>query len=350
MDEVNDPWFLANNFTDTYGVSVNGSDFVYKQYVPNAPVTVMACTEQHQIRDPINGAVSPLGGQEVLTHASAVRLGFNDNQLAVFNRSFALGAFSSLAYVVPALSGSSLLAAAYTVNEVSTGMPDNQWQFECEHWFGVVLNTIQVWSEQYISGPLQPEHFRYVHSATDGFAKEMCANQIAVRTDYRSFNVLGMLIIFIFGLLTIITFFVIGPIVETMQKRTVQGRYRNAEWQANDFLQLQRMAYQHSNTGTWTGQDQLVPRTNPGEVFTLPESTQWNRTPPELPSREKRGLLRSWYGGSSQDVSDLKPLIADTKSIVEDSSDSAMNEKSATATAHVEEVVEDLNFKIRTEM
>lgn len=323
----------------------------------------MACTEQHQVRNSITGAVSPPGGEEVLTHTQAVRLGLNENQLAVFNRSFALGAFSSLAYVVPALMGSSLLASDSTVNQVSTGMPDNQWQFECEHWFGVAVNTIQLWSQQYISGPLQPSLNRYVVPATEGFAKEMCTNQIAVRADYRSFSVLGMLVIFIFGLLTIIAFLIVEPMTETVQKRTSTGRYRNAEWRANDVLQLQRMAYQHNDTGTWVCHNDLVPRTHPGETFTLPESTQWNHTEPEPEqlSTKTDGLFRSWSGRWSGYSKDSKPPVTDSRTsdldskapvieskpvFVTDSSNTSVYDKSATTTARVEEIIE--KFKSET--
>ena len=112
--EVRDPWFLSTE-SHTYSVvSLDGaSNLTTTYYVANAPVAVVACAEQHQLRNPRTGATSRLGEEEVATNAVAQSLGFNDNQIAIFNRSFFLFAtFGVLALIVPYLGGSYLLAAA----------------------------------------------------------------------------------------------------------------------------------------------------------------------------------------------------------------------------------------------
>ena len=176
---------------------------------------------------------------------------------------------------------------------------------------------------------------QYIVPAAEGFAKEMCTNQIARRSDYRSFSVLGLAIIFAFGLLFILANYTISSIVQRIQGHTPKGRYRNAKWQANEFLQLQRMAYQHNNVGTWIGQHDMVPRTNPGEVFALPESTNWIQIMPEMAHKDGKGLFRSLSRGWSHDAKKSQSQVADLNT-----SGSSMDDKPAISIADAEKGVQ----------
>ena len=302
LSEVHDPWFrseVPSSYTWTYPDGANRTtDF----YTANELVTIMACAEQHQLRNVVTGATSPLGGSQIATINQTQKLAFNEEQTAIFNRTFYHASDSILAAIAENLGGNDLLAVAYQSVTESTILRENQWQLEFNHYFGIAMNTIQLWSLQYVLGPSHPEMDSYVVPATEGFAKNMCTNQIVRRTDFRSFSVLGLAIIFAFGFLFILANLTIRSIVESAQEHTEKGRYRNAEWQANDFLQLQRMAYQHNNTGTWTGQRDMVPRTNPGEVFTLPESTAWNEDVPEVHGRDSKRMSMFARSKSNEDV------------------------------------------------
>ena len=290
---------MPNSFTWDYSDGTNRTtDF----YTANELVTVVACAEQHQLRNVGTGATSPLGGSQIATPAQAQELAFNEEQVAIFNRTFYHASYSILSAIAENLGGNDLLAVAYQSVTDSTILRENQWQLEFNHYFGIAMNTIQLWSLQYVLGPSHPEMNSYAVPATEGFAKDVCTNQIVRRTDFRSFSVLGLAIIFAFGFLFILANLTIRSIVENAQEHTEKGRYRNAEWQANDFLQLQRMAYQHNNTGTWTGQRDMVPRTNPGEVFTLPESTAWNEDVPEVHGRDSKRMSMFARSKSNEDV------------------------------------------------
>ena len=283
QEAVRDPWFEATVLEEGISTVPNGTEVPLNYYRPNRINNVVACAEQHQLRNPSNGNTSALGGLEVLTRRQARELGFNDHQLQTFDRSFMLGGYSVLGYLVPALGGSQLLTAANRSWSSSTSMPDNQWQYEFEHYFGVGLVALQIWSEQYVNGPIQPSAYKYVVPGSDDFSKAMCTSQIVRRNDYRSFSVLGMSIIFVIGLLFTLANLIVPSIVKKAQQHSWKGRYHNEEWQANEVLQLQRMAYQHADMGTWTGHHDMVPRTGPGEVFALPETAR----------RSKSGIRRN---------------------------------------------------------
>jgi hypothetical protein len=259
--------------------------------------------------------MSPLGGEQVATQSEAQRLGFNENQMAIFMRSFFVSTWMTLYQIITFLGGSYMLAATLQDGYVSTGLPNNQWQLELDHYFGVAMHTIQLWSQQYISGPTRQQNDKYIKLATGHFARKMCHNQIARRADYRSFNVLGLAIVLTFGLTVIILNMSIRNIVQCIQGHTVKGRFRNAEWQANDFLQLQRMAYQHNDMGTWTGQHDQVPRTRPGELFTLPDSADWRHDGVVQPTkREKHRMSRSWSRGWSYRGKEAKSAVEEAPS------------------------------------
>jgi hypothetical protein len=93
LSEVRDPWFNATTPRQTMGIGADGVVLRFPRYVASQDTNVMACLEQHQLRNPLTGATSRLGGEEVGTSAQALRTGFNENQMAIFNRSFVFSTF-----------------------------------------------------------------------------------------------------------------------------------------------------------------------------------------------------------------------------------------------------------------
>lgn len=329
LNEVRDPWFRSTIpiiQSESYSTSTGDSFTLnFTIYTADAPVNVVACAEQHQLRNPVTGSMSRLGGQEVVTQSQAHLLNFNEDQMNVFNRSFYIATEVNLYQILGRLTGSSLLATEDQYWDVVPGLPDNQWQLEFENWFGVALQSIQLWSQQYVSGPLGTKTNQYLVPAAQDFTRNMCGNQITRRDDYRSFSVLGLTVILVFGILVTFANLTVGSIVQTMQAQTQKGRYRTAEWQANDFLQLQRMAYQHNNTGTWSGHTDLVPITNAGEVFTIPESTKWNQSITERYETDRK-RTQIWSRRSKISQSRAADTPSSKKS-VETSSSTAYIEK-----------------------
>lgn len=333
LNPVHDPWFRATTSTQVPGLSTANFSKDTAIYNRDAPVNVVACSEQHQLRNPRTGAASRLGGQDGFVDIVAL-LELNDNQQALFNRTLFIAPKTSLMNTILALGGDQLLAAS-ALNEV--GLPVNQWQLEFNHWFGVGLNAIQLWTQQHVTGMRYPELDKYVVPAIHGFGKSMCDNQITRRADYRSFSVLGLCIVLAFGLLFILLNLTIGPIVQRIQSYTLKGRYRNAEWQVNHFLQLQRMAYEHKGIGNWEGQDDMVPRTSPGERFTIPDSTKWNQYVSISPREARR---RSQSRSLGRELYDFQPLVASTSSL-------GMKDRSTISTRDVDMDVQQFETRFK---
>jgi hypothetical protein len=88
LSEVNDLWFQAIDLRTEITPDWNGTLEHTDYYVADARVNVLACAEQYQLRNPITGAKSRLGGEEVATQSEGQRLAFNENQMAIFMRSF----------------------------------------------------------------------------------------------------------------------------------------------------------------------------------------------------------------------------------------------------------------------
>lgn len=332
LSEVRDPWFRSTQLSPTSQFSYNNTETIVDLYDADNVVTVVACAEQHQLRNPLTGVTGPLGGVEVMTRTQAQRLNLTDKQLAVFDRSLGLATYSLISEMVPVLGGNLLLATSGQCYGSIPGLPDNQWQTEFEHYFGVALNVLQTWSLQYVTGPVLPHKQHYIVPASDDFEKEMCVNQVIRKSDHRSFSVLGLVIILVFGVLFILANLTVSAIVDSVQKRTQKGRYRNAEWHANEVLQLQRMAYEHSKTGTWKGHNEMVPRTNPGEMFTIPESAQANPTALGEAVTTTEGRRRRWFRRRSTSTKDLQIMRPNTL-------ESTQEEKDTKDETQVEKVV-----------
>jgi hypothetical protein len=254
---VNDPWFLA---TEPQKLSVNlQPDSIL--YYPNQLVTVAGCTEQHQIRNPITRQTSELGGAEILTRNLTELVGFDKSQIALFNRSF----LPASGYIVPLtvsfLGPSNMLAQTFSsTSGVSAPLPDDQWIQEFSHWFGTALVCLQFQSLQYVIGQSQDKFNQYLVSVSNE-DQWMCDNQVIVRNDYTSFSILGMSITLSVGGFIIILSFILPALVRRIQMSTLSGRFRNEEWRADHFYQLQQTAYEHIGGGTSEGRD---------KTFTIP--------------------------------------------------------------------------------
>lgn len=306
---VNDPWFLG---TQPQSVPLFGTEPAAVYYYPAKPVSIIGCTEQHQLRNPTTQKSSALRGAEVISREQAESLGFTKSQLAVFDRSF----LTATGYIVPIiainLGPSNMLAQRY-VSEwgVSAALPDNQWVLEFSHWFGTALTSMQVQSLQYAIGQSEDRFNQYIQPVPND-EKWMCNNQIIRRNDYISFSILGLAIILSIGGLLIVSNAFLSLMVGKMQDSSERGRYRNAEWQSYGVLQLLRMTYQHLGIGHWDGQDSLVPFTTDGTKFTLPSTAmpQDHRSQPSSSlsmdnSAAVSGSLRGVQGGEPQNGSIL---------------------------------------------
>lgn len=82
-----------------------------------------------------------------------------------------------------------------------------------------------------------------------------------------NFSLFGIAVIFSVGGLIIAVSYALEPFVSWLQGKRGLDAYARLEWCANETLQLQRLAHEELGVGTWSGADETVPVTRPGECL-----------------------------------------------------------------------------------
>lgn len=80
-----------------------------------------------------------------------------------------------------------------------------------------------------------------------------------------SFSLFGLYFTYITGTLLILVSYVLEPIFACLYRRWKYRKYTYLEWSATETLQLQRASYQGIGSGTWSGNNSTIPRTQKGE-------------------------------------------------------------------------------------
>ncbi|RDA84535.1 hypothetical protein CP532_3756 [Ophiocordyceps camponoti-leonardi (nom. inval.)] len=130
-------------------------------------------------------------------------------------------------------------------------VPDDQWKMDMIRLWSYMLASMQMSPLSYASGQ-DVMGLRFLRDAPEAFKKEL---------SYSSFNLVGLLSIYIFGLFIITSSYTIEPIYEYCWRRRHYKEHKFLEWSAEETLQLQRAAYQGIGSGTWKGLTHFVPKT-----------------------------------------------------------------------------------------
>lgn len=92
--------------------------------------------------------------------------------------------------------------------------------------------------------------------------------QIIHSSDYTSFNLFGLCFTYICGLIIVIVAFSLDPFLDSLSDRFRCGAYSYLEWVSTETLQMQRMAFQGVQSGTWSGSKSSIPITlQAGEIM-----------------------------------------------------------------------------------
>lgn len=252
---IDDPWFYAT----TPVALVGGQTQIFYGTAPDSPVSVLGCTEQHQICNPVNSRCTGLSGLTGVLHHKWEALGFTERQIATYNRSFVMASDSILSTTTQILGAKHMLVQNHVGYGNAATLPSNQWILELGNWFGTMMTNLQLRSLQYATGPSSPHFYTYVRQPQTHDEQEMCSHQIIRRNDYASFNILGLAIIFILGGLIIILNLTLSTMVNKIQQATPKGRQRIREWRINGTLNLQRLALEKHGTTLHNGSNDLVP-------------------------------------------------------------------------------------------
>jgi hypothetical protein len=254
---IDDPWFYAKMSVALVG----GQTQKFYGTAPDSPVSVVGCTEQHQLCNPVTSQCTGLSGLSGVLHHKWDSLGFNERQIATYNRSFAVASDSILSATTQILGAKHMLVQNYVGYGNAATLPSNQWILELNNWFGTMMTNLQLRSLQYATGPSSTSFFKYIQQPETHEEQEMCSHQIIRRNDFASFNILGLAIIFIVGGLMIILNLTLSTIVNKIQQATPKGQHRIREWDINGTLKLQRIAFQNHGAALRTGGKDPTPIT-----------------------------------------------------------------------------------------
>jgi hypothetical protein len=235
----NDPVFGARqmaSYTDSQGQT-------HSWYLPEYYVSIIACAEQYQICNPLNGACSPLvGALPLMRRSLAPDVGLNAVQQIIMERIYMILQFTSVYQTVNPRKGSALRAQEKVTQLNQAPIPDNQWMLEVSYWFEAGLARLQRGIVEYATGPTEIIPGIRIYLADDAVSKAMCYSQKILDSQGTiSFSVLGVAIILSVGGFIILTSLLLDTIVGFIQRTFNKGQHARLNWILDDKLQLQRM-------------------------------------------------------------------------------------------------------------
>ncbi|KAI9884426.1 MAG: hypothetical protein M1823_003780 [Watsoniomyces obsoletus] len=265
LGQVDDPFFGAHKPTEL--------DRGDQAYLPDRPVQMIGCADQHQFCNPNRGRdgqgryqrCSPLTGGYVLhdvVHSGS--LGFSPAQDAVSHRFLNAFPLTQIGQSVLGRGASALLASRTVSEPVQAPLPNDQWRLEVASWFNVALARLQGEIVEYATGPLSVSTEGRMFRENGTTDKAMCTQQkVRDPTGYTNFNIFGIVIMFVVGSIIIVISWVLEPLVGFLRQRFWKGSdYKRVQWLLNSTLQLQRIAFETTGLGgPWLRVGKTVPIT-----------------------------------------------------------------------------------------
>ncbi|KAF2267718.1 hypothetical protein CC78DRAFT_576718 [Lojkania enalia] len=271
IEEVNDPWFSANQTSGLY-LSTSPGDRK-PLYRADDPARAVVCLEKYQFCNPNlpeNNSCTPLTG---IRQAFSLGPGLYQDEGIQRRVEWSLAAIQYMAtgFVEVSSYVKALLARNKLVVGVQGALPNNQWEMELENWFRLTLADLQrsiVDEAAMVKTPFTDE---FMTPPPSEDAWKVCRSQKIRSDSYTSFNILGLTIILVLGGLIIILSVTLPPAIEWFQRRS--NRYSSVEWINNHTLHLQRLAHEGIGVGTWSFNSQNYPCTLPGEKLVILDAT-----------------------------------------------------------------------------
>ncbi|KAI0202402.1 hypothetical protein F4808DRAFT_421519 [Astrocystis sublimbata] len=277
-----DEWYNLNPTPYKIGVAAAGNDTSSDQvYLPLEAASPLGCTDQYQFcstqykgpsgcgplasfRDAVTGAApffnttyEEYASTSAKTEAYARFQYFADTVYLLDNR---------VTVVISLLGPRSLLSQSTLVGGFQGPIAPDQWKMDVMHWQDISLASIQQVFLTTPVGPTDPESLKAHKNYNTTELKKLCNSQKIRSTGYPSFSLFGLYIIYIPGLLLVLTSYLLEPVSRWLHKRKYR-QHAHLEWTANTTLQLQRLAHEEIRVGTWTDCTDTIPATKAGELL-----------------------------------------------------------------------------------
>ncbi|KAF2730351.1 hypothetical protein EJ04DRAFT_545814 [Polyplosphaeria fusca] len=281
---IDDPLFAAHVRMGDLGNVDTGEDLA--SYTSDEPIAPMSCAVQMQYcnpNKPEGSRCEPLRGMSDPRSTSEVQKVFGDGshfEVIKHANKMWTGSVYFINNLVSFVGASALRARLGLAYGYSGPLPSTQWHLEAEHWFKGTLASIQDAFVAAASGqPASLAPFLDAPAPNATISQSLCRNQKIVSTNYMSFNVLGVSLVFLLGSLIILCDTALEPTVSWFQRRRYRAHqlkttfypdeahplYAALEWSHTSTLQLQRLAHEEAGWGTWSACDGDTPVTLPGQ-------------------------------------------------------------------------------------
>jgi len=211
-----------------------------------------------------------------IDEANLTAIGLNDIQktTALMIQEAALS--SSVWNIIDQLGPKALLASSYLSQQeffYSPALPNTQWQREVANWFSIGLAQLQRSLAVSYRRPIAPILQQYWQNfpANATAIRSFCDSQKVHDARFTTFNVLGLGIALGLGLLILICGhgapFFVPKIQRKFASRRQQRSIPRDQWIASHHLHLQRMVFQLTGQGSWSGEEDSVPVTAHREML-----------------------------------------------------------------------------------
>jgi hypothetical protein len=248
-DPVDDPIFAAH-IPSVYTNDKTGHNTTV--YISDHYVTLLGCAEQYQFCNPQLNR-SGLPEDCTLLQGNSEEDNFLDdidfNNIQYNTASVINDRAQSGMYLVVQNRGSSvLLAHNYIYQEVSIGLPEDQWQRELRSWFETSLAEVQVTVASIAIGVPSSVPAEFV------FFPDICYPQmIRGVAGFQNFSIVGLVVILAIGGVIICLGISLEPLVTFINRksRSRAGQYARLQWVLDGKFQLQRMAFEGAGWNGW---------------------------------------------------------------------------------------------------
>ncbi|KAJ0116553.1 hypothetical protein J7T55_007533 [Diaporthe amygdali] len=344
-DVTSDPWYRATVPGDS--IIMQSADGELRVYQPEEAASPMGCVQQYQFCNPSlsNNSCGPLASWVDAQVESAPLFGITiadyQNETAP-TPSSAIGsryqwlihvlssAQANVQNVIMYLGPNALTSLKYLNDGLMGPLPVNQWQLDVSFWWATYLASLQAAVVNTAHGPTDPGLDPYKMLPINSHARDMCNNQKIRSTNYISFSLFGLYFTSIAGVLIIVISYVLEPIFECLYRRRKYREYTYLEWSASETLQLQRIGFQGTNSGTWSGYTDSIPRTRQGETLSglalkYPLDLDGNDGNGGLPNKTNSyttGAVGAVGGDQEAEVASLDDLLDASGSQTDEDSDS----------------------------
>jgi len=243
LGQVNDPWFSARDET----VFGNARPFLEKRYAPDEAIKTIGCTEQHNFCNSHNLCTGLLGFEQV-QEVAEFNAALTPNQNATFDRMLRAVATSRLWHVIQALTVTTdpLLASNVSMSGksgavLSKALPDNQWELELRYWHSVAMAQLQRAVLQWATGQIaaEPQEVQYLLPPTEPQDIWFCKNLVVPSFTYKSFSVVAIVLIVVFGTLISIASLFVEHLAAAVRK-CLRKSAPKEHWVYDDMLDLRR--------------------------------------------------------------------------------------------------------------